>query len=95
MMVKEKLVRITVYVTREQYEFLKELQRRKVSMSGFLRGLLFLHMYTKRGVSDTVVERRAVVVVSERRVPMYRIDNKLHRELMAELKKVLKGRRVD
>ena len=95
MMVKEKLVRITVYVTREQYEFLKELQRRKVSMSGFLRGLLFLHMYTKRGVSDTVVERRAVVMVSERRVPMYRTDNKLHRELMAELKKVLKGRRVD
>lgn len=66
---KTKLVKISILVTEEQYEFLKKLRKQKVSMSSFLRGLLALYMNGNHGNNVMVVyERRAVTEVSERRI---------------------------
>lgn len=87
--------RVTVYVTDEQYEFLRKLKKYRVTMSGFLRGLLALHMYSKGIVVDEVVREREIVVVRERTTPIGKGYGELHQELMAELKNVLKDRKVD
>lgn len=90
-----KLKCISVYVTDEQYEFLKSLRSQKVSMSGFIRGLLHLHMYAAKGKIVEVVERKAVTVVSRRKMRIEDGRRQLYREVVRELKEVLKGRRVD
>lgn len=86
---------ISVYVTDEQYEFLKSLKKMKVSMSAFVRGLIHLHMYSIQMRGVEVRESMETLVVKKRRNVKVKGFSKLHRELMKELKEVLKNRRVE
>jgi len=85
--------RVTIYVTDEQYKFLKHLKKQKVSMSTFLRGLLAMYLSGPR-TSPVVAEE--VTVYRKRRVvmPGNRVNGDLRRKLMNELKAVLAKRKI-
>jgi len=83
--------RVTIYVTDEQYKFLLSLRQQKVSTSAFIRGLLAMYLSGPKG-SPVVAEE--ITVYRKRRVvmPGNRVNEKLRKELMSELKAVLAER---
>jgi len=90
-----KLVKISVFVTKEQYSFLKKIRSQKVAMSTFMRGLLAMYMDTYANNHLEFIERKALITISERKMIISKKTShvkgygELHQELMNELKQVL------
>nr|MDO8044150.1 hypothetical protein [Candidatus Baldrarchaeota archaeon] len=95
-----KLVRINVFVTKEQYNFLKKLRTRKVAMSTFIRGLLAMYMDTYTSNHIEFIERKTSITITERKTiiskktPHVKGYGELHQELMKELKQVFMQRKT-
>jgi len=52
-------------------------------------------MYSTKGKTIEVVEKRSITVVSKKKVRVEDKRQQLYRDVVRELKEVLKGRRVD
>jgi len=98
--VDEKLVKISVFVTKEQYDFLKKIRSQKVAMSTFMRGLLAMYMDTYTNNNVEFIERKASITFTERKMiiskkkPRIKGYGELHQELMKELKQVFSQRKT-
>lgn len=96
----KKLVKLSVFVTKEQYDFLKKIRSQKVAMSTFIRGLLAMYMDTYTNNQLEFLERKATITITERKIlipkksPRLKGYGELHRELMKELKQVLTHRKI-
>jgi len=95
-----KLIKISVFVTKEQYNFLKKIRSQKVAMSTFIRGLLAMYMDTYTNNHIEFIERKASITITERKMiipkktPHVKGYGELHQELMKELKQVFMQRKT-
>ena len=78
----QALQKITIYVTRNQYEYLKSLKYNKISMSQFIRSLIELY----RNLNVKIEEEHEIIFKIRRRRKKWFKPSKLHKELLKELK---------
>jgi len=102
---KSNLVDLTITITRQQKAWLKEMKLKKVipSYSGFIR--ILLDMYMNRRFAPIymeaprqVVRERKIVKIEEKisSIPVAsNIDMETHRQLLSELKKVFKEKKLN
>jgi len=81
---------VKVYVTDEQYEFLRSLRKQKVSMSAFMRGLLHMYMCFSSGREVRIVDEEVVTRIRRRRVCVETERERIWRDVQRELKEVFK-----